>query len=141
MGLSETHGTVRDTKEPEEHILVSTGCHLRHHGLSISIIRRLEQSKQNIVNPEISHMMITNRLRPQAQHAVERDQDAEEIGHHEHMLRLDPEIFLDVPEPESRCDGTSGLRNSQVCDFKEGELHNLVLDDPDQGSGCVETIS
>jgi len=99
-----THGTVCDTEEAEEHVLVASRCDFRHHSLCICIIRGLEESKQNIVYPEIADVVIAHPLGPEAQHAIEWDEDGEEVGDHEHMLSLQTEVFLNIPKAKSRSD-------------------------------------
>lgn len=44
--------------------------------------------------------MVSNACDPKTQHAPKRNQNAEEVGHHEHSLRFKLEIFLDIPETE-----------------------------------------
>jgi hypothetical protein len=45
-----------------------------------------------------------NPRRPETHHAPKRDEDGEKVGHQEHGFGPDLEIFLDIPEPERRCD-------------------------------------
>lgn len=100
--MVKTYSSVGDSKETEEHILIPSRCDLGHHGLSIRIIRGLEQAKENIVNPEIPDMVISDFIGPQAEHTIKWDEDTEGIGDNEHVLGLNPEILLDIPKTEGR---------------------------------------
>lgn len=95
-----TYSAICDSKETEKHILISSRGNLRHHGLSICIIRSLKQAKEDIINPKISDVMVSYAVGPQTQHAIEWDENTECVCHHKHILRLDAEVFLEVPETE-----------------------------------------
>lgn len=95
-----TYSTIRDAKQSEEHILVTSWCDLGHHRLRIRIIWSLEWTEQDIVDPEISHVMVPHFLSPEAEHPVEGNEHGEEVSHHKHMFRLEPKILLNVPKPE-----------------------------------------
>lgn len=136
-----TYSTVSDTEETEEHVLITSWCNLRHHRLGICIVWSLEQSEEDVVDPEIPHVVVSDLVSPQAEHAIEGDEDAEGIGNDEHVLCPDAKVLLDIPEAESREGGASSLRKTEIGDLKEGEGHDIVLDDGDEGSGGVQSVS
>lgn len=47
----QVYSAVGYSEQSEEHIFVSPRSNLGHHGLRVRVIWRLEQSKQNIVDP------------------------------------------------------------------------------------------
>ena len=98
--MEEAYSSVGDSKEAEEHILITPWRDLRHHGLSICIIWGLEHAKKDVINPEIPDGMVPYSICPHAEHAIERDENTECIGYNEHMLRLETKVLLDVPETE-----------------------------------------
>ena len=70
-----TYGSIRDTKQPEKHILISSWCDFRHHRLRIRIIQSLKKTEEDVVDPEIADVVVPNFLSPQPKHSIEWDKD------------------------------------------------------------------
>jgi hypothetical protein len=64
-------------------------------------------------------MMIPDSIRPKSKHTPKGDEDSKEIGEQEHVLRLELEVLLDIPETKGRCNRASRLRDSQVGNLEE----------------------
>lgn len=135
-----TYSTIRDPKQAEKHVLIPSRRDFRHHGLSIGVVRRLEQAEEDIIDPEISDMVVSHSLRPETQHSIKWYENAECIGHHEHIFRFNPEVLLEVPEPKGGKDGASRLGETEIGDFEEREGYDVVLDDRDECPSGVESI-
>lgn len=58
--------------------------------------------------------MVPNFGCPESKHTPKRNKHTEEVGDKKHSLGLKFEVSLDVPKPESRCNRTGRLRDSQV---------------------------
>lgn len=59
-----TYSTICDPEKSEEHILVSSWCDFRHHGLRICVIRSLKEPEEDIIDPKVAHMMVSHFLGP-----------------------------------------------------------------------------
>jgi len=132
-----TYSTVRDTEQSEEHVLVAARGDFAHHRLRVGIIRCLEQTEQDVVDPEIVHVMVAHPVGPQTQHSIERYEHRKGVGDHKHGLGSDTKVLLDVPKAESACDGAGSLGEAEVGYLEEGEGDNVILDNGDERSGCV----
>jgi hypothetical protein len=64
-------------------------------------------------------MMIPDSVCPKSEHAPKGDQDGKKIGKQEHILRLEFEVLLDIPETKGRGNRASRLRDSQVGNLEE----------------------
>lgn len=135
-----TYSTVCNSKQAKKHILVSARRNLTHHRLRIRIVWGLEKAKQYVVNPQITHAMISNNISPEAQHSVERNKHRECVRNHEHVFRFDVEILLDVPKPKCRESRRGGLSKAKVGELEEREGHNVVLDDRYKSACSVEAV-
>ena len=51
------------------------------------VIWRLKETKEDVVDPKVIDFVIADTVCPEAEHAIEGNEDAEEVGHHEHALR------------------------------------------------------
>jgi hypothetical protein len=50
------------------------------------IVGCLEEVENDVVKPELPHVVILDLVRPDAEHTIERNEHAEEVGHLEHTF-------------------------------------------------------
>jgi hypothetical protein len=57
-------------------------------------------------------MMIPDSICPESEHAPKGDENSKEIGEQKHVLRLEFEVLLDIPEAKGRGNRASRLRDA-----------------------------
>jgi hypothetical protein len=57
-------------------------------------------------------MMIPDSICPKSEHAPKGDENSKEIGEQKHVLRLEFEVLLDIPEAKGRGNRASRLRDA-----------------------------
>jgi hypothetical protein len=149
---------VREPEEAEEHVVEPWRRKLGHHRLREGVVWRLEDAEHDVVRPalpvsyankeqratrhvpELPDVVEAELGRPNADHAPERDKDRDDVRNHEHALRGDLPVFLDVPEPERRCGRRDRLGEAEVRVVQERELELVVLADRDERARRVEPV-
>lgn len=71
------------------------------------VVRGLEEPEEDIIEPEVVEMVVSNFITPYPQHAVEGDKNREEVGDHEHPLRRS----IHTPDITDLPAGTVGAAN------------------------------
>lgn len=104
--------------------------------------------------------MIANSIGPDAEHPIERDKDAGEVGDLKHMLsgaNAQSQLFicekmrravtvlhiqpsLNIPKSKSRQGRTARLRETQISDLQEAEADLVSLDDGHKGSSSIQAV-
>lgn len=84
--------------------------------------------------------MVSYPIGPDSQHPIEWDEDTEGIGYHEHILRPNPKVLLDIPETESGERRAGCLREAKVGDLEEREGHDIILNNGDECPGSIQPI-
>ncbi len=62
IGSDQRRGSVGDAKQAEEHSLVAWRGELGHHRLRVGVIRRLAETEEHVVQPELPRVVETIRL-------------------------------------------------------------------------------
>ena len=94
------------------HVVEAGRRKLGHHSLRERVVRRLEQTEDDIVRPELPDVVEPKLVGPYADHAPQRDHDRDNVGYDEHRLRRNLPVPLDVPEAERADGGRNCLRQA-----------------------------
>lgn len=77
LQIRTTYSSVCNAEKTKEHVFIPSGGYFRHHGLRIRVVWSLEQAENDVVDPKVSNMVIAYHISPEANHAIEWNENTE----------------------------------------------------------------